>query len=82
MKYYLSLILLLGITQFFGQNSCFIYNRWGAIIWENHNHEIGWDGKDANGFDITQGTYTWKIILKSPYSDNRKAYVGHLNLLR
>ncbi len=41
-----------------------------------------WDGKDANGFDITQGTYTWKIILKSPYSDNRKAYVGHLNLLR
>jgi gliding motility-associated-like protein len=62
--------------------SCFIYNRWGAIIWENHNHEIGWDGKDANGFDITQGTYTWKIILKSPYSDNRKAYVGHLNLLR
>jgi gliding motility-associated-like protein len=62
--------------------SCFIYNRWGAIIWENHNHEIGWDGKDANGFDITQGTYTWKIILKSPYSDNRKAYVGHLNLLK
>jgi gliding motility-associated-like protein len=62
--------------------SCFIYNRWGAIIWENHNHEIGWDGKDANGFDITQGTYTWKIILKSPYSDNRKAYIGHVNLLR
>jgi gliding motility-associated-like protein len=62
--------------------SCFIYNRWGAIIWENHNHEIGWDGKDANGFDITQGTYTWKIILKSPYSDSRKAYIGHVNLLR
>lgn len=56
--------------------------RWGAIIWDNHNHEIGWGGKDANGFDITQGTYTWKIILKSPCSDNRKAYVGHLNLLR
>jgi gliding motility-associated-like protein len=62
--------------------SCFIYNRWGAIIWENHNHEIGWDGKDANGFDISQGAYTWKIILKSPYSDNRKAYIGHVNLLR
>jgi gliding motility-associated-like protein len=62
--------------------SCFIYNRWGEIIWENHNHEMGWDGKRADGIDVTQGTYSWKIILKSPYSDNRKAYTGHVNLIR
>jgi gliding motility-associated-like protein len=62
--------------------SCFIYNRWGEIIWENHNHEMGWDGKRADGINVTQGTYSWKIILKSPYSDNRKAYTGHVNLIR
>jgi len=62
--------------------SCFIYDRWGEIIWENHNHELGWDGKRTDGINVSQGTYTWKIILKSPYSDSRKAYIGHLNLLR
>jgi gliding motility-associated-like protein len=62
--------------------SCFIYDRWGEIIWENHNHEMGWDGKRADGINVTQGTYSWKIILKSPYSDNRKAYTGHVNLIR
>ncbi|MEY5132890.1 MAG: hypothetical protein RLZZ198_894 [Bacteroidota bacterium] len=62
--------------------SCFIYNRWGEIIWENHNHELGWDGKRTDGINVSQGTYTWKIILKSPYSDSRKAYIGHVNLLR
>jgi gliding motility-associated-like protein len=62
--------------------SCFIYDRWGEIIWENHNHELGWDGKRTDGINVSQGTYTWKIILKSPYSDSRKAYIGHVNLLR
>jgi gliding motility-associated-like protein len=62
--------------------SCFIYDRWGEIIWENHNHELGWDGKRTDGINVSQGTYTWKIILKSPYSDSRKAYMGHVNLLR
>ena len=62
--------------------SCFIFDRWGEIIWENHNHELGWDGKRTDGIDVSQGTYTWKIVLKSPYSDSRKAYIGHVNLLR
>jgi flagellar hook assembly protein FlgD len=43
---------------------------------------LGWDGKRNDGINVSQGTYTWKIILKSPYSDSRKAYLGHVNLLR
>ncbi|NBX38694.1 MAG: PKD domain-containing protein [Flavobacteriia bacterium] len=62
--------------------TCLIYDRWGELIWENHNHQIGWDGKQLNGKEVQQGTYTWKILIKSPYRDERKAYTGHLNLLR
>ncbi|NBV08035.1 MAG: PKD domain-containing protein [Flavobacteriia bacterium] len=61
---------------------CYIYNRWGELIWENHNHLTGWDGKRLNGMDIEEGIYTWKIILKSPYKDERKVFTGHVTLLR
>ena len=62
--------------------TCIIYDRWGEIIWETHSHLIGWDGKNLNGKDVQQGTYTWKILLKVPYMDKRKEYSGHLNLIR
>lgn len=62
--------------------TCLIYDRWGEIIWETHSHLIGWDGKNLNGKDVQQGTYTWKILLKVPYMDKRKEYSGHLNLIR
>ena len=62
--------------------SCFIYDRWGELIWENHNHLVGWDGKRLNGTNIQEGVYTWKIIIKSPYRDERKAFTGHVTLLR
>ena len=61
---------------------CYIYNRWGELIWENHNHLTGWDGKRLNGKDNEEGIYTWKIILKSPYKDERKVFTGHVTLLR
>lgn len=62
--------------------SCYIYDRWGELIWENHNHLVGWDGRRINGSSIQDGVYTWKIIIKSPYRDERKAFVGHVTLLR
>jgi gliding motility-associated-like protein len=62
--------------------SCFIYDRWGELIWENHNHLVGWDGKRMNGTSIQEGVYTWKILIKSPYRDERKAFTGHVTLLR
>jgi gliding motility-associated-like protein len=64
-----------------------IFNRWGEIVFESHNSEIGWDGSysGVNGSDVYQcqdGTYTWKIIFKVSWSDERKVAVGHVNLLR
>jgi gliding motility-associated-like protein len=62
--------------------SCYIFDRWGELIWENHNHLVGWDGRRMNGSSIQDGVYTWKIIIKSPYRDERKAFTGHVTLLR
>jgi gliding motility-associated-like protein len=62
--------------------TCLIYDRWGELIWENHNHLVGWDGKRMNGKPMQEGVYTWKILIKSPYRDERKAFTGHVTLLR
>ncbi len=59
----------------------YIFNRWGEIIFESHDAEIGWDGTYA-GEIVKEGVYTWKIIFKTSVNDERKEVVGHLTLLR
>ena len=45
-----------------------IYNRWGEIVFESHNVEIGWDGTygvDGQKTEVQDGTYTWTIDFKT-----------------
>lgn len=58
-----------------------IFNRWGEIIWESFNSEIGWDGT-YRGLPVQDGTYTWKIEFKTSANDERKMVIGHVNVLR
>jgi gliding motility-associated-like protein len=58
-----------------------IFNRWGEAIFESHDVSVGWDGT-YDGRMSQQGTYTWKIEVKTSMSDERKSFVGHLNLLK
>lgn len=58
-----------------------IYDRWGELIFESNNVSIGWDGT-YKGKIAQSGTYTWKIITKDPDIDNRRVFLGHVNLLR
>jgi len=65
--------------------SLFIYNRWGEVIFESHNSEIGWDGSYGNQRQtemIQDGAYTWKIEFKTTSTDERKMVTGHVNILR
>lgn len=64
--------------------SLYIYNRWGEIIWESHDTNVGWDGTyGVDRSDLVQdGTYTWKIEFKTTMSDERKLYIGHVNVLK
>ncbi len=59
-----------------------IYNRWGEVIFESHNTEIGWDGTYGDNALVKEGVYTWKIEFKTNASDERKMVLGHVNVLR
>ncbi|MBX2949668.1 MAG: PKD domain-containing protein [Crocinitomicaceae bacterium] len=59
----------------------YIFNRWGEMIFESHDASVGWDGT-YGGTKCQEGTYTWKIEVKTLLSDERKSFVGHINLLR
>lgn len=37
-----------------------IFNRWGELIFESHDREIGWDGY-INGKIAKQDVYVWKV---------------------
>lgn len=58
-----------------------IFDRWGEIIWESHNVEVGWDGTYAN-FDVQDGTYIWRIEFKTTINDERIRVTGHVNVMR
>jgi len=62
-----------------------IFNRWGEIVFESRNTEIGWDGTYGNSgkFHVVQdGTYTWKIEFQTISSGERKKVIGHVNVIR
>ena len=61
-----------------------IYDRWGEIIFESHNTEIGWKGTygENSSTIVKQGTYVWKVEIKETGHDKRNTYTGHVNLLK
>ena len=60
-----------------------IFNRWGQVVFETHDADIGWDGTyGLKGTKASDGAYTWKIIYKTPKTDERKVLVGHVTLIR
>ncbi|MFM7668498.1 MAG: gliding motility-associated C-terminal domain-containing protein, partial [Bacteroidota bacterium] len=60
----------------------YIYNRWGELIWESHDVNVGWDGTYNNGMKVPDGVYTWKLKYKRLNNDLKETVVGHLNVLR
>lgn len=60
-----------------------IFNRWGEMVFESHDASVGWDGTyGVDGKICQDGTYTWKIEVKTTSSDERKMFTGHVNILR
>mgnify|MGYP002629608394 CR=1 FL=1 len=59
----------------------FIFNRWGELIWENHDPEVGWDGT-YNGKLVQSGVYTWRARVKDLYNDDKVEFNGSINLLK
>lgn len=60
-----------------------IFNRWGQIIFESNDPEIGWDGDYGAGKGMAEtGLYTYKLEFGTSSKDERRLIVGHVNLLR
>ena len=60
-----------------------IYNRWGQLVFESNNPDIGWDGSYGNeGRDCEIGTYTWVITVQAMQDQDAKQITGHVNLIR
>lgn len=58
-----------------------IFNRWGEIIFESFNSEIGWDGTYSDHL-AEDGVYIWKIVFKENKTDKKHQEIGHVTLLR
>ena len=58
-----------------------IYDRWGELLFESYDAEIGWDGS-YGGKLVQDGIYTWQITVKVDGSDFALEKVGHLSIIR
>lgn len=55
-------------TGFGGSNYLFqIFNRWGQLIFESTDPELGWDGKHR-GNPSPQGTYVYKLVYQNVFN--------------
>lgn len=59
-----------------------IYNRWGEMVWESHNPEVGWYGTYGQGGQkVKEGTYIWKVRARDYINDKKYEWQGHVTIL-
>ncbi len=58
-----------------------IFDRWGALIFESTNANVGWDGYDKNGILLPAGVYVYKLTLRLS-NNQRTTQIGDLTLIR
>ena len=58
-----------------------IFDRWGEILFESKNYQVGWDGT-YGGKLVQDGTYIWVIRFNNSITDKRYEVTGHVNILR
>jgi trimeric autotransporter adhesin len=60
-----------------------IFDRWGEVVFESHNAEVGWKGTyGPDNIVVQDDTYTWKISFKLKMNNQVKTIVGHVNVLK
>jgi len=68
--------LMLGVTQF----EMIVYNRWGELLFESKDPQVGWDGY-YNGNLCPQDVYVYKITAQYDNGE-RVVRTGDINLIR
>ncbi len=58
-----------------------VFDRWGNLIFESNNAQVGWDGYNQNGRLMPNGVYVYKLTLR--LSDGqRTTQIGDITLIR
>lgn len=58
-----------------------IYNRWGEVVFETRDPEVGWDGT-YDGVPVQTGIYVWKLQAMDAITNTAIEEEGHINLIR
>ncbi len=59
----------------------FIFNRWGEVVYESNDLLQGWDGRTKSGLLVADGTYFYKIEVKSKLGGTEETS-GFITLVR
>ncbi|PHR35342.1 MAG: hypothetical protein COA38_02355 [Fluviicola sp.] len=61
----------------------YIFNRWGELVFESHDMEVGWEGDYSQlNENVQDGVFTWKIEAGIKHSSDSKIFVGHVSILK
>lgn len=58
-----------------------VFNRWGNLIFESHDHKMGWDGTFNNAY-VQEGTYSWVIRYGNVETDKKTEIRGFITILK
>jgi gliding motility-associated-like protein len=58
-----------------------VFDRWGGVVFESSNLELGWDGTNFSGDPTDNGIYMYHVALYD-YNGRLWVYNGELNLMR
>lgn len=59
-----------------------LFNRWGELIFESQDANVGWDGTNGSGMMSQDGTYIWNFRVRKNSDDVVKEYTGSVQLIR
>lgn len=58
-----------------------IFDRWGELLFESHNPNIGWDGRFQGNY-VQDGVYLWRLEFKETMTDIRHKKMGSVTIIR
>jgi len=58
-----------------------IFDRWGTLVFESSDVNVGWDGKIGGNIVKDSGVYSWVVTYKD-YTERKHKYSGSVMLIR
>ena len=70
-----------GLASEPGSFHMLIFDRWGTLLFESWDRDVGWDGYNENGNLLPMGVYVYKLDLRFE-DDSSGVRIGDVTLIR